>query len=313
MKQRRVSTLSEMDKRIDERRLTKERNSLSLNSNALQIQLKEKNETIEELNYKLFEVNEHLELAEARIQELHSKLLQEQELRRQCLNQLQELKGNIRVFCRSRPLQKNESESVVEFVDENRLVLKNKSFEFDRVFDPTTNQATIFQEIQPLILSVLDGYNVCIFAYGQTGSGKTYTMEGPPNDRGVNFLAIQHLFKFAEQTSVSHKYSFRISILEIYNEQIRDLLTNNSKKLDVRLGSQGTYVPDLTELEVHSPQNAWQLMQVGVSNRVVSETQSNEHSSRSHCLVIFSVTGENISSGAITKAKLWLIDLAGSV
>lgn len=182
----------------------------------------------------------------------------------------------------------------------------------------------------------MDGYNVCIFAYGQTGSGKvlplstnsfqltchffssfsvkTYTMEGPIHDRGVNFLALQELFMQTQQRSMSHQFSVHISMLEIYNEQLRDLLNvNNPKKLDVRLTNQGsTYVPDLTEMEVRSAVAAWELIQLGASNRSIAETQSNDRSSRSHCLVTVSVNSENLLTGSTAHAKLWLVDLAGS-
>lgn len=83
-------------------------------------------------------------------------------------------------------------------------------------------QNDVFKEIKPTIISILDGYNVCIFAYGQTGSGKTYTMEGPQQDRGVYYRAIDELFQIINERSQNYEYSLEISLLEIYNEQIRD-------------------------------------------------------------------------------------------
>jgi kinesin family member C2/C3 len=109
----------------------------------------------------------------------------------------------------------------------------------------------VFQEIKPLICSVLDGYNVCIFAYGQTGSGKTYTMEGPETDRGVYYKAVEELFKSIKERTQSYEYSLEISLLEIYNETIRDLFTTQTKKLEIKQGTNGmAYVPDLTWIEV---------------------------------------------------------------
>lgn len=96
-------------------------------------------------------------------------------------------KGNIRVFCRVRPLNQSEGKGIIEFPMENVLKVGDKKFEFDKVFKPEITQGSgsscpsyileeVFNEVKPLVCSVLDGFNVCIFAYGQTGSGKSYTM-----------------------------------------------------------------------------------------------------------------------------------------
>jgi kinesin family protein C2/C3 len=98
------------------------------------------------------------------------------------------------------------------------------SFEFDKTFAPESTQAQVFEAVQPLVISVLDGYNVCIFAYGQTGSGKTHTMEGPDHDPGVNRRAIQELFVQIEERSSMFDFELQMSMLEIYNEEIKDLL-----------------------------------------------------------------------------------------
>lgn len=80
----------------------------------------------------------------------------------------------------------------------------------------------------PIVISVLDGYNVCIFAYGQTGTGKTFTMEGTPENRGVNYRTLEELFKISRDRSSTMKYELSVSMLEVYNEKIRDLLVENS-------------------------------------------------------------------------------------
>lgn len=83
-----------------------------------------------------------------------------------------------------------------------------------------------------MVTSVLDGYNVCIFAYGQTGTGKTFTMEGTEQNRGVNYRTLEHLFNIAKERSETFTYSIAVCVLEVYNEQIRDLLATSpaSKK-----------------------------------------------------------------------------------
>ncbi|KAM0848476.1 hypothetical protein ACQ4PT_054370 [Festuca glaucescens] len=159
---------------------------------------------------------------------------------RKLFNEVQELKGNIRVFCRIRPFLPNEDHksSTTELIGDNgELILANptktgkegsKLFKFNKVLGPTSSQDEVFKDIQPLIRSVLDGYNVCIFAYGQTGSGKTYTMTGPENateeELGVNFRALKDLFLISRNRGGTIMYDVSVQMIEIYNEQIRDLL-----------------------------------------------------------------------------------------
>lgn len=86
----------------------------------------------------------------------------------------------------------------------------------------------VFEDASPMVTSVLDGYNVCIFAYGQTGTGKTFTMEGTELNRGVNYRTLEQLFKVAEERKDTYTYKISVSVLEVYNEQIRDLLATSS-------------------------------------------------------------------------------------
>lgn len=90
----------------------------------------------------------------------------------------------------------------------------------------------VFADASPMVTSVLDGYNVCIFAYGQTGTGKTFTMEGTQQNRGVNYRTLELLFNIAKERSETFTYNLSVSVLEVYNEQIRDLLATSpaSKK-----------------------------------------------------------------------------------
>ena len=176
--------------------------------------------------------------------------------RKRLHNLVQELKGNIRVFARVRPISGREKESgrksVVLCPSETEMSLcaggKLSTFNFDRVFGQESTQEEVFAETEPLVVSVLDGYNVCIFAYGQTGSGKTHTMQGSEAMRGVNFRSLEMLFQMAHDRRMVATYEFKVSLLEIYNEQIKDLIeTTDSKgslkKLDVKNDPNGgTYV-----------------------------------------------------------------------
>ncbi|KAI5441751.1 hypothetical protein KIW84_010989 [Lathyrus oleraceus] len=162
---------------------------------------------------------------------------------RKIFNELQELKGNIRVYCRVRPFipGQKEKQSIVERIGESDLVVANpsklgkealKTFKFNKIFGPTSTQAEVYDDIQAFIRSVLDGFNVCIFAYGQTGSGKTYTMSGPNNatneNLGVNYRALNDLFNISSSRQSSIVYDIGVQIIEIYNEQVRDLLTTDT-------------------------------------------------------------------------------------
>ncbi|KAK2988431.1 hypothetical protein RJ640_023978, partial [Escallonia rubra] len=161
-------------------------------------------------------------------------------------NEVQELKGNIRVYCRIRPFLSGQmgKQSIVEYVGENgELAVVNpskqgkegrRSFKFNKVYGPAATQAEVFLDTRPLIQSVLDGYNVCIFAYGQTGSGKTYTMTGPEGaseeDWGVNYRALNDLFQISQARKSTFAYEIAVQMVEIYNEQVRDLLSGSGSQ-----------------------------------------------------------------------------------
>ncbi|KAI5062062.1 hypothetical protein GOP47_0022601 [Adiantum capillus-veneris] len=263
------------------------------------------------------------------LEDLKKKYIKQGQDLRSCYNQVLELKGNIRVFCRCRPLNTTEmsmgASSVVEFEStrDNELVVRSngtkKTFKFDRVFSPTHNQSDVFLDTARVVVSVLDGYNVCIFAYGQTGTGKTFTMEGTVHDRGVNYRTLEELFELTAKRKGQHEYTISVSVVEVYNEQIRDLLAQPlppgqcAKKLEIKQVAEGVHhVPGLTEATVHCMEEVWDVLQTGSSARAVGSTNANEHSSRSHCMLCVMVKGENLLTGEYTRSKLWLVDLAGS-
>ncbi|EGB03936.1 hypothetical protein AURANDRAFT_1243, partial [Aureococcus anophagefferens] len=245
--------------------------------------------------------------------------------RKRLHNLVQELRGNIRVFCRVRPVSKREREhagedmaSCVSFPNDGEINVasgrKEKTFEYDQVFNVDSKQADVYEEISGLVTSVLDGYNVCIFAYGQTGSGKTYTMTGPPEDRGCNLRALQDLFAKAADRRGDTDDKIKVSVIEVYNEQIRDLLSDKvgAKKLEVRRGDRGNYVPDLTEVDVRGDDEVLELMAISDRARSMASTDMNEQSSRSHMLMNVTVESFHKATGVTTVGKLHLVDLAGS-
>ncbi|KTF75045.1 hypothetical protein cypCar_00032186, partial [Cyprinus carpio] len=265
------------------------------------------------------------EMSEAN-KELMEKYRKEVALRRKYHEQLVELKGNIRVLCRVKPVlkedQDEEGQTVVVTTDHNNesalTVLskgKAKNFELDKVFHPQATQEEVFQEIEPLVTSCIDGYHVCIFAYGQTGSGKTYTMEGTTENPGINQRALKHLFNEIEERKDMWTYTISVSSVEIYNEVLRDLLSKDGEKLDIKINPDGTgqlHVPGLRVMEVKSFQHIKKILAIARKNRITFGTQMNQHSSRSHALLTVTVLGTDLASGAKTTGKLNLVDLAGS-
>uniref|UniRef100_A0A8C7UPU1 Kinesin-like protein KIFC3 n=1 Tax=Oncorhynchus mykiss TaxID=8022 RepID=A0A8C7UPU1_ONCMY len=258
-------------------------------------------------------------------QELLRKYKREMNLRKKCHNELVRLKGNIRVFCRVRPVCRGEHDSAENMVsfdpdDDALLYLSNKgklmTFELDKVFHPQATQEGVFQEVQSLVTSCIDGFNVCIFAYGQTGSGKTYTMEGVAKDPGINQRALRLLFSEVTEKAPDWDFKITVSMVEIYNETLRNLLGDNQgEKLDIKMNPDGSgqlYVPGLTEFTVQSPEDINRVFELGHMNRATACTNLNEHSSRSHALLIITVAGVNFSTGHRTQGKLNLVDLAGS-
>ncbi|XP_042276138.1 kinesin-like protein KIFC3 isoform X3 [Thunnus thynnus] len=260
-------------------------------------------------------------------QELLRKYKREMNLRKKCHNELVRLKGNIRVFCRVRPVSQEEQDSAdartmlsFDSDDDAILYLSNKgkvmTFELDKVFPPQATQEEVFQEVQSLVTSCIDGFNVCIFAYGQTGSGKTYTMEGVVDDPGINQRALRLLFSEVTEKAPDWDYKITVSMVEIYNETLRNLLGENpTDKLDIKMNPDGSgqlYVPGLTEFTVQSPEDINRVFELGHMNRATACTNLNEHSSRSHALLIITVSGFNSATGNCTQGKLNLVDLAGS-
>ncbi|GMI68721.1 MALECTIN DOMAIN KINESIN 2 [Hibiscus trionum] len=259
-------------------------------------------------------------------EDLKVKYSEEQAKRKELYNQIQDTKGNIRVFCRCRPLSKEEISAgfaqVVDFdaaKDGDLGILTGastkKTFKFDRVYTPKDNQVDVFADALPLVTSVLDGYNVCIFAYGQTGTGKTFTMEGTNQDRGVNYRTLEELFQISKERSDSFTYNISVSVLEVYNEQIRDLLSTSptSKRLEIKQSAEGFHhVPGIVEAQVENINEVWDVLQIGSNSRAVGSNNVNEHSSRSHCMLCIMVKSKNLMTGECTNSKLWLVDLAGS-
>ncbi|EPY53459.1 kinesin-like protein Klp2 [Schizosaccharomyces cryophilus OY26] len=297
------------------------------------VELKQKNQNLQN---RLSEVESLLDASNSDKETLINKLLKEESLRRKLHNTIQELKGNIRVFCRVRPCIGEEKPVEISYPDQggeaNEIEvltegagsslsgnsLKKYPFKFDRVFAPDINNEEIFDEISQLIQSAMDGYNVCIFAYGQTGSGKTYTMSSPT---GMIPCAVQMIYNRAfTLRERGWEYRMEGQFLEIYNETIKDLLVNNSNDdgdkrryeiyHDTKEGR--TFVTNLAREPLESSEQVSWLLERSAKNRFVAATNANEHSSRSHSVFMLHIQGVNHLTGERCQSTLNLIDLAGS-
>ncbi|KAH6565131.1 hypothetical protein BASA62_007514 [Batrachochytrium salamandrivorans] len=199
---------------------------------------------------------------------------------------------------------------------------ENWDFKFDNIMHNSSQEGVYENCGGPIIKSLLDGYNATIMAYGQTGAGKTFTMTGASENykhRGLIPRAISHLYnEIAQRSTLS--FTVRISYLEVYNEQMIDLLapttgvsiSDNLTVVEEKNGS--THVKGLKIENANNEEEALNLLFEGETNRSISEHQLNKGSTRSHC--IFTVYIESRShiesSEKIVTSKLNLVDLAGS-
>ncbi|XP_034945237.1 LOW QUALITY PROTEIN: kinesin-like protein Klp61F [Chelonus insularis] len=248
---------------------------------------------------------------------------------------------HIQVFVRVRPFNPSESNgkshNIIEVTPPKDLHVREKitdrttkKFTFDKVFGPESNQLMVYNSVvSPLISEVLAGYNCTVFAYGQTGTGKTFTMEGSSKDPAVHWQAntpagiiprsLSHLFdQLRLQGSLEH--TIKVSFLELYNEELFDLLDTGDDTPKLRLyddtSKKGSVIiQGLEEVIVHNKEQVYKILERGSERRQTAATLMNAHSSRSH--TVFSVTvhmkevtleGEEL----IKIGKLNLVDLAGS-
>ncbi|XP_003971969.1 kinesin-like protein KIF3C isoform X2 [Takifugu rubripes] len=245
---------------------------------------------------------------------------------------------SVKVVVRCRPVNQREDSSgppggIIQMdLRLGQVILRNpraaasepqKTFTFDAVYDASSKQRDLYDEsVRPLVDSVLAGFNGTIFAYGQTGTGKTYTMQGAwmdPEKRGVIPNAFDHVFTHISRSQSDKQYLVRASYLEIYLEEIRDLLDpkhGGTRSLELRESPEsGVYVRNLTSCVCKSIKEIEDVMNMGNQARAVGATDMNEHSSRSHAL--FLITVECSQPGPdgrkhIRVGRLNLVDLAGS-
>ncbi|KAF8786825.1 Carboxy-terminal kinesin 2 like protein [Argiope bruennichi] len=331
--------------------MTCAKSNLQAQLDATEVLVENLREEIKQLTKQKTDKENENEALLKKIANLESKLLEEESTRRKLHNAIQELKGNIRVFCRMRPALPEEVKNNIQLASittaDNKIIeihqmvdvgmndsgknQKKYEFSFDCVFPPSSTQQEIFEEISQLVQSAIDGYNVCIFAYGQTGSGKTYTMEGPENitdfsssenesHLGMIPRSVRQIFRRIQELE-PRGWNYRVEayFLEIYNERIQDLLNSdsvngNTKCEIIKSAGKGNDIllSNVTISPVTCAQEVFNLLKKARINRAVAATKCNEHSSRSHYVFQLKIFGENSVTEEKCEGILNLVDLAGS-
>ncbi|XP_054715298.1 kinesin-like protein KIF19 [Uloborus diversus] len=240
------------------------------------------------------------------------------------------------VVVRIRPLFPHELEKgaskIVRKVDEKMVVLSDPSagdpvdilrakrahdrkYVFDWAFDEHSSQEEVYEKTtKSLVENVVDGYNGTVFAYGATGSGKTYTMVGDQRNPGIMVRALNDLF--SEVETKNKVYQVTMSYLEIYNENIRDLLNPSAAQLELREDAGGNHqVAGLSEVEIASSEQVMSLLMRGNTRRSQESTGANAVSSRSHAVLTVRVRRRSEArdrAQTVRTGSLYMIDLAGS-
>ena len=282
---------------------------------------------------------------------MREKLIREEERRHKLFEQVQDLKGNIRVMCRIRPTGNGLNEVPVPFeyleseYDEDKFAGvivptekdhpqeegkkvpgRSPPFNFERIFDPSCTNEDVFDEISQLVQSVMDGKRVCIFCYGQTGSGKTYTMsnqgsghESGDSDEGIIPRARQMIFAEMERLrALGWEYTVEGSYLEVYKNKLYDLLAprdTTPRTLEVKKVSDELEIKDHDFTPLNTEEDLESMVKTAETNRHVSETNMNRASSRSHSILVLKIHGKKSLGDGKYKYRegtLNLIDLAGS-
>eukprot|EP00929_Paragymnodinium_shiwhaense_P112112 TRINITY_DN8036_c0_g1_i2.p1 TRINITY_DN8036_c0_g1~~TRINITY_DN8036_c0_g1_i2.p1 ORF type:complete len:1551 (-),score=329.92 TRINITY_DN8036_c0_g1_i2:193-4845(-) len=277
--------------------------------------------------------------------------LREAEVRRRRVhNHIEDLKGQIRVYCRIRPLNQRELDlgdvEAVRIVDNMTVEVPHMGkFAFDGVFAPGA-QDEVFQDCRDLVQSAVDGHNVTIFAYGQTGAGKTYTMYGHPEQEGIAARAVGELFENVNGLRSRHDVSVNGSMVELYNNSVMDLLRPGGRRRSSGQGldlfqkpeflgipreqtggsSSSRSIPlsptasarggasggDLTEHNAADAAELLDLLHWGLGNRTIAPNAMNPESSRSHVIFTMRVETTNRETGECVSGKILLCDLGGS-
>jgi kinesin family protein C2/C3 len=307
----------------------------------------------------LFQVGDFMKIALKESENLKDKLALEASCRRKLLHELQDLRGNIRTYCRPKPVSGSHSPCIMTSPVDDVCVLNGDiisdaaddkflespmRFEFDKVFPSETSQKDVYAELEGTIIDVLDGFNVCVISYGPTGCGKTFSILGDVevqvtssstevsiSNPGVSLLAVEQLFAISQHRSDTFKDSFTLSLLEVYNEKLLDLIGSTSstappvegngknppQKLEIKTNQDGdTVVQGLINLPLSSYEDfvtAWtDAIQSRVKRLHEEGVDVKAYEASCHTIATVHVMSTSISSGVTTVGRIHFVDLAAS-
>jgi kinesin family protein C2/C3 len=288
---------------------------------------------------------------------LREKLAAESAMRLKLLNELQDIRGTVRVYCRPKP---GATKPILSIPTQDILIVNEDSspvsFKFDRVFSPGTSQYELFSELEEPIVSSLDGFNVTLLAFGQQGSGKTYSILGNCNfhetgfpclkSHGVQLQALQQLFTIAGHRKGRYKDSFSVTMVEVHNEKLFDLVSGVSAaetdgevvicetrrdkrknvdteadwlkgKLEIRTNIDGnTVVQGLVSIRINSFEDACKIWQESIANRLerlrMQGSDLKTYERNSNVITTIHIQSTNIATGVGTEGRLQFVDMAAS-
>ncbi|KAL4434900.1 hypothetical protein ABPG74_021239 [Tetrahymena malaccensis] len=267
------------------------------------------------------------------IQELKRQVIESEKIVEQQHEQIIQFRGNLRIFCRIKPVLDYETELKCRDMIQSQLTIQinqrhkqvielkqdeNSKFFFDSVFDMNSTQEDVFNQTQPFIQCALNGDQIAIIAYGQTGSGKTYTMEGvqDKDNIGINSQSgilqrtAAYLFKEKERVHIHRNLVFSVGVIEVYCEELRDLLQTDEKvqsKLEILQLNKRIKVVNQVFQVVKNAEELLSLIKRSSMNRITDKTAQNNRSSRSHCIYQIKIYENDQEKGGIN-----IVDLAGS-
>ena len=347
------------DSALGERAVALESGAQTLRTECEQLRL----QSTDEINSLKLQSREWANLADRAVaasrsetEHLREKLAAESAMRLKLLNELQDIRGTVRVYCRPKP---GATKPILTIPTQDILIVnensKPVSFKFDRVFSPGTSQYELFSEVEEPILSALDGFNVTMLAFGQHGSGKTHSILGDRNidetgatklqSHGVQLQALQQLFTIAGHRKGRYKDSFSVTMVEVHNEKLFDLVSGVSAaktdgeivicetrrdkrkgidesdwrrgKLEIRTNIDGnTVVQGLVSIRINSFEDVCQIWQESITNRLGrlqmqgSDLSSYERSS--NVITTIHIQSTNIATGVGTEGRLQFVDMAAS-
>ena len=271
--------------------------------------------------------NNEIKLQNENINIFNNKLNEEKKMRRDIFNKYLNLRGNISIMCRIRPLTNKDKKEIlmdknskidIYTFDKNSIIVKNfkvnnnlKKYEFDYVFSENKTQEDIYEEISPFVQLLFKGENIIITSLGQKNSGKTFTIFGDNNNIGIVSRAIKEIFYILNNVNKEeyNDYDISMNFISIYNEEVYNLLEESTPKMNIKENSKGEFlIEDLNSIKIKSYEEYDKLFELSKKYRDNFKNVKNENNI-GHCIFSF-VIKINDKEGNNIESNLIFIDLS---